>query len=261
MKSNYWLLFFVCVWFALCNRIQASDIALYSDRGAGEFCVTATANMFEWMGHSVELIDAGYINNQELDHFDLICFPGGNMYYYAQDIAISGKDKIRDFIDDGGGYVGICGGAYFTAERVIWQGRQLPMSPLALFQGTAQGPIDEIAPYPDCVMCAINVVKDEHPITESEPDEIWVMYCYGPMLLPDSGIDIQILGEYVMVEQPAVMAFEYGEGRVFVIGTHPETDEDSDRDGVDFGDEFDDKGSGWDFMQKATLWCLGESDD
>ncbi|GAH55168.1 unnamed protein product, partial [marine sediment metagenome] len=32
-----------------------------------------------------------------------------------------------------------------------------------------------------------------------------------------------------------------------------------DRDGVNFGNELDDKGSDWDLMNKATLWCLKEN--
>ncbi len=37
---------------------------------------------------------------------------------------------------------------------------------------------------------------------------------------------------------------------------HPEIEENSDRDGVKFGNELDDKGLDWDLMKKATFWCL-----
>jgi hypothetical protein len=47
-------------------------------------------------------------------------------------------------------------------------------------------------------------------------------------------------------------------GRAFLIGTHPEIEEDSDRDGVAECDELDDHGSGWDLMRAATRWCLKE---
>ncbi|KPK73771.1 hypothetical protein AMJ87_00755 [candidate division WOR_3 bacterium SM23_60] len=258
MKIFYWIIF---IWFFLSScgvRTRAADVALYSDRGASDGCVTATRNMFEWMGLDVELIDADYVNGGSLSDFRIICFPGGNMYYYAQDITESGKDKIREFISDGGGYVGICGGAYFTGKRVFWQGAQLLMSPLGIFPGTTDGPIDAIAPYPDCVMCKINITERSHAITQSEPDSAWIMYCYGPVLLPESTAAVTILGTYDIVDQPAMIAFEYGNGRVFIIGTHPEFEEDSERDGVTFGDGFDDRGSDWDLMKKAAMWCGGE---
>ncbi len=256
LSSIFWLILLACG-----QQGQAADVALYSDHGAAKSCLTATKNMFEWMGLDVVQIDAGYINSRSLDGFQIICFPGGDMYQYAQDISESGKSKIRAFIGNGGGYIGICGGAYFTGERVYWQGTQLPMSPLAIFPGTTMGPIDAIAPYPNCVMCMVNITDRDHPITQIEPDTTWIMYCYGPKLLPDDQGNVRVLGSYDIGGEPAMVAFQYGEGRVFIIGTHPEFEEDSERDGVSFGDDLDDRGSDWDLMQRAVHWCSGESID
>ena len=55
------------------------------------------------------------------------------------------------------------------------------------------------------------------------------------------------------------------QGRVFLTGPHPEWEEDSDRDGVDYvqpsvADRFDDQGSDWDLMRNAARWCLHEID-
>jgi glutamine amidotransferase-like uncharacterized protein len=213
--------------------------------------------MFEWMGLEVEVIDAQYINGHSLEGFRIICFPGGDMYQYAQDITWSGKEKIRKFISNGGGYIGICGGAYFTGERVFWQGAQLSMEPLAIFSGTTQGPIDAIAPYPECIMCRIDITDADHPITQRESDDPWIMYCYGPQLLPNENADVDVLGVYDIGGQPAMIAFQYDMGCVFIIGTHPEIEEDGDRDGVSFGDDFDDQGSDWGLMRRAANWCLG----
>lgn len=261
MKVLYWIVALCLVPSILYQQGSAADIALYSDRGASETCVTATKKMFEWMGFRVEVVDAQYINGSSLAGFRIICFPGGDMYQYAQDITVSGKEKIREFISDGGGYIGICGGAYFTGERVFWQGAQLPMSPLAIFPGATHGPVDAIAPYPDCVMCRINITDADHPVTRLEPESAWILYCYGPELLPDDTADVDVLGVYDIGGQPAMIAFQYGSGHVFIVGTHPEIEEDSDRDGITFGDGFDDQGSDWELMRKAAHWCLGDSLD
>ncbi|MBA7471719.1 hypothetical protein ES707_07029 [subsurface metagenome] len=76
------------------------------------------------------------------------------------------------------------------------------------------------------------------------------------MFLPNVNADVNILAEYEIVNQPAIIAFEYENGRVFIIGTHPEFEEDSDRDGFPPNDKWDDYGSDWDLMKKAVLWCL-----
>lgn len=229
-------------------------VALYSDLGAWEESVQAAEKMFQWINCTVELVNADYINNKGLDNFSILCIPGGNMYQYAQDISSKGRENIKNFIRNGGGYIGICGGAYFASERVVWQGNQLPMASLEVFPGTAEGPINEIVPYPNYNMCKVNIVGSAHPITQSEPNSAWMLYYWGPALVPNKDANITILGKYDKVNQPTMLAFDYGLGRVFLIGTHPEIEEDSERDGVTFADDLDDQGSDWELMRKAVLF-------
>ena len=265
-----WTLLLVCIGVYCLNmycadRVYSSDeelgppdsclIALYADTGASEVSIQAAEKMFEWTGYTVMRIKANDILTQGLDRFVILCIPGGNMFQYAQDLTLEGIEKIRQFVFRGRGYIGICGGAYFTGERVFWQENQLPMNSLGIFPGVTLGPVEEIAPYPQCTMCKVNIVNRSHPITQLEPDTAWIMYCYGPMFIPKEGVDVQILGNYEILNRPAMLAFMYGQGRVFNIGVHPELEEDSDRDGVDFGDVFDDRGSDWDLMKKAVCWC------
>ncbi|MCK4256675.1 hypothetical protein KAX35_07285, partial [candidate division WOR-3 bacterium] len=178
--------------------------------------------------------------------------------------------KIIDFIQSGGSYIGICGGGYFASEKVIWQEQQLPMTPLGIFPGTAKGPIDEIVPFPDQEVVKVNIADSNHPITQSEQDTMWILYYWGPIFIPNEDAEVSILGRYDRGDYPALIAFNYGRGRVFITGPHPEIEEDSDRDGVVFvdtvigdvtyrsEDELDDRGSDWELMRKATLWCLKE---
>lgn len=232
------------------------DIAIYSGRGTWEQSVKALRAMFLWMNYTVEYVSADRINNIGLASFRILCIPGGDMYEYAQDISTKGKENIRNFIHDGGGYIGICGGAYFASERVIWRGNQLPMTPLGIFPGIAAGPINEIISYPNYTMTIVKIISHEHPITQSELDSASVLYYWGPAMAPNPNANVTILGNYSKGNQTAMLAFQYYQGRVFLIGTHPEIEEDSDRDGVSFGDQFDDEGSEWHLMQKAVLWAL-----
>jgi glutamine amidotransferase-like uncharacterized protein len=241
-----------------CHTVEHSDIAIYTGEGADDDCITATRCMLEWAGYSVSDVSASYINSHGLEGFRLLCIPGGNMYQYALDISPAGKQKIRDFVETGGAYIGICGGANFAGERVYWQGNLLQMEALAMFPGATRGPVDEIAPYPYCTMCQLLTAGSLHSITASEPDSMWILYIYGPMLQPDSGADVVVLGEYEIVHEPAMVAFEYGRGRVFVIGAHPEFEEDGDRDSVVSFKQFDDDGSDWNMMRNAVMWCLHE---
>jgi glutamine amidotransferase-like uncharacterized protein len=268
-KSTKRMMIWLCVSLSLsfiavllytgCNpapREKKAVVALYSDLGTWEESVQAAERMFQWMNYTIALVDADYINTKGLEDFSALCIPGGNMYQYAQDISLNGMDNIKNFVRNGGGYIGICGGAYFASEKVVWRGDQLPMTPLGVFPGTAEGPIKGIVPYPNYTMCKVNILDSTHPIAQSEPNPAWVLYYWGPVLEPNKDANVTILGKYDRINQPTMLAFDYGLGRVFLIGTHPEIEEDSERDGVAFADELDDQGSDWELMEKAVLWCL-----
>src|SRR4030042_393884 len=89
------------------------------------------------------------------------------------------------------------------------------------------------------------VLKDYKQIPYTEE----ILYYGGPYFTPDAGAEIEILGTYKDYnEQPAMIAFQYGSGKVVLIGPHPEIEEDSDRDGVTLLREelMEDNGSDWD---------------
>ena len=269
-KTKYFVgllfIFLSLLLFSNCSKLpetkgeSGATIALYADQGADEDCLKASLNMFQWMGYSVKYVTAYSINTQGLDNYKILCIPGGDMYHYGHDLSSAGKENIKNFIRNGGGYIGICGGAYFTGEKVYWQGNQLPMTPLGIFPGTTRGPEDEIVPYPNYGMCRVDIVDSLHPITESEPDTTWILYYWGPVFIPNTNAEIDILARYNIGNEAAIVTFNYDSGRVFIIGPHPEFEEDSERDGTSFADELDDKGSDWDLMKKATMWCLKELD-
>ena len=238
--------------------LEKADIAIYAGRGTWDESVRAIRNMFQWMNYTVETVSAQQINHNGLGAFRALCIPGGSMYDYAQDISARGKENIRNFVHNGGGYIGICGGAYFASEEVYWRGSQLPMTPLGLFHGTAAGPINEIVAYPNYTMAKVNVMNQAHPMIKSERDSESMLYYWGPALISNTNANTIILGNYDISHQTAMLVLEYGHGKVFLIGTHPEIEEDSDRDEVSFGNEFDDQCSEWDLMQRAVLWCIKE---
>lgn len=248
---------------------QIPGVALYSEKGTWDKSVTALKQMFGWMNIEVTLIDAKYVNNNTLDSFKIICFPGGNMFQYSQNISKEGLDKIKIFIKNGGGYIGICGGAYFSAEKIIWQGNQLQMNSLGIFEGTANGSNDSIVPYPQWGMSDITITDTLHPVLQNISKYQRILYYWGPVLTTNN-TEIQILGKYDSVGLPAILAFEYGKGKVFITGTHPEIEEDSDRDGVVFTDtiingthyygeeELEDMGSDWIMMKNVVDWLLSK---
>jgi glutamine amidotransferase-like uncharacterized protein len=237
-------------------RPVTSTVGLYSDRGAADACVTAAEKMFQWMGCAVERIYADTVNDDNLDRFGLLYFPGGSSGPYKNNISSEGREKIRQFVGAGGCFIGTCAGALFAAERIVWEGKEDLQDTLALFPGTVAGPISAIYADPEYGMCQVDLVKP-HPITDREPDSLAILYYNGPFFEPNPDARVDIIGAYQITGQPALVAFEYGRGRVFLTGPHPEWEEDDSRDAVSYFDRFEDRESDWDLMRAATQWCLG----
>jgi glutamine amidotransferase-like uncharacterized protein len=245
------------------------DIAYYNGEGAWGTDEIVLSNMTKWLGCSFTTVRGQDIQGGCLDNYDVLMWPGGHYPAYWDEVGPDGKAEIQEFVSEGGGYLGICAGAYYAADYMVWMDDDAFPPPdykvegdelnLDLFPGVAWGPIFEIAdrPEPGWAMTEINLVNQTHPITESLPNPMTMIYIGGPYLEPYDNASVTILGEYDVTGTAAIVACEYGEGRVFLIGPHGEIEEGSDRDGWEFPPdtpEPDDVESDWPLYRNAVKW-------
>lgn len=262
--------------------LNGADVAIYNDSiapsgysGVWQNGVTAIKNMVANAGLTYEEItysDLNYSDQNFSSLYRIILIPGGFAKWYNYWISRAGKDRIRNFINNGGGYFGICAGAFFAVDKTIWEGTSYDDGAgynaygewtgydLDLFQGSGTGPMNAIADWngEGYNMTAINFQSDntvlrgykQVPYTED------ILYFGGPYFSPDAGSGVEVLATYNYNGQPAVVAFNYGSGRVVLSGPHPEIEEDSDRDGVtiDREDSMSDNGSDWDLVKHILTW-------
>ncbi len=234
------------------------EMAVYYDYGVWDDGVIAFENFLDWKGISHERITAETINTGDLSgRYQALYFPGGYAYYYKMAIDQNGVENIKDFVRNGGGYLGICAGAYFACDSVIWEEDGKIDYPLDLFDGLAVGAIDAIAPWDDYTMTTVNLHPD-NPINQFEPSYEIMLYYGGPYFSPHATAKIDTVGGWaVWHDEPAIINFTVDSGRVLLIGPHPEIEEDLDRDSTDFAQELEDAGSDWPFLWSAVDWLLG----
>jgi len=286
----------VCVFTSV--PTPGANIAIYNDaaytadgEGAWADGVTAIKNMVATLGHTYSEIDYTVLNdpNQNLSsQYDVLVFPGGWAHQYNLWISSLGKQRIRDFINNGGGYFGICAGAFFAADTTVWdnvayddyylgsffnwitwQWEPFYAYNLDLFSGTATGPISEIGDLSTRTMTTFNFdnandVLDSYKTVPYTED---ILYYGGPYFTVSGGWwgDTAILATYASSTEAAgkaaIIAFEYGSGRVVLSAPHPEIEEDSDRDGVTLPEEgmLNDKGSDWDMVSHILTWLTSSA--
>ena len=245
------------------------QVALYMGEGAWADEETILTHMFEWMGCNLTTVRGDDIRDGCLDNYGILVWPGGHYPAYWDEVGLDGKARIQEFVDGGGGYFGICAGAYYACDYVVWMDDDAFPPPdykvdglelnLDLYPGVAWGPIFEIVdrPEPGFAMEQVDIVNHSHPITDNMPDHLSMMYAGGPYLQPHDGANVTILGVYNTTGTPAIVACHYGNGRVFLAGPHGEIEECSDRDGWQFAvpyDEPEDEDSEWPLYYEAVKW-------
>ena len=215
------------------------------------------------MNATVEIVNSTGIKGEILADFQILAIPGGYAYDYYLDLGNSGANAIREFVAEGGAYWGSCAGAYYACQEFEWSeyGRTGTYRyGLGLFSGRGVGPIIGIADWPNMVMTEVKINTSNALIDFSEePTNQSIMYYGGPYFETEGVEGITILATYSFNDKPAMIAFEYQKGRVFLTGPHPEWEEDSFRDGSVWDNYLEDDGSEWDLCKMVSLWLAPSS--
>jgi glutamine amidotransferase-like uncharacterized protein len=208
------------------DDLSGVRVAVYFDHGMDGHSALALGRAFQWMGCDVEIVDAADIKRDRLHGFTVLAFPGGlNDPDPWGDLGLNGKSIVQQFIRDGGGYVGSCLGALFASDTADFWGAPLAVDELYLdiFSGKAHCGQEDIAPQGSWPLMTDLIISDHaHPITGTLPERMRVvMYPNGPYFQPYQDTQATIVATYRVTGNPAMVAFEYGDGRVFLSGPHP----------------------------------------
>ncbi len=160
-----------------------------------------------------------------LKEYDVIVFSGGSGSAQAKSLGEEGREKVREFVREGGGYVGICAGAYLACSNFSWGLGVLNASTVSSKWMRGSGFVEQ------------EVTVDGQPILGTVEGVFKVRYNNGPIIKPGDRADLPAYRplalfrtevakngapEGIMVNSPAQAAGEYGKGRVFISSPHPE---------------------------------------
>lgn len=258
MKISKWLFLVWMMVLLASSSAESKDVLIYADDGTWLDGIIALEHFFDSEGIAHERLYAAELNKGTWDKSaDVVVFPGGYSYDYQLAITLDAVDQLRQYVAAGGSYVGICAGAYFASKSVAWEGIEYTYE-LALFDGTAIGSLGNIAPWPEYAMTDISLNAD-NPILQVEQERLTVLYYGGPIFLANEGFEFKTIASWdAAAGSPAIINFNYEEGRVLLIGPHLEIEESDDRDGTDFAGELDDVESDWNALAEMFAWAVGD---
>ena len=71
------------------------------------------------IGLPAELVSVEDVCSGCLSRFSVLCVPGGFVLNYQSRLGPAGAAAIADFVRSGGGYVGVCAGAYLGSTMCL----------------------------------------------------------------------------------------------------------------------------------------------
>ena len=228
-----------CASFALlvltvCPLLTAADnstpplvkVAVYVGAGtsAGKENVLATLKAIPNV--AVDTLTAEDVQAGKLKDYRVVVFPGGTGGGQGKALGDAGRERVRDFIKDGGGYVGICAGSYLASRSYDWSLHVLDAEVVDR-KHWARGFGD----------VELKLTPKGKELFAAAADKFGIYYHQGPLLAPgnDPAIpDYTPLAAFeteiakngapkgVMKGTTAVAAGEFGAGKVFCFSPHPE---------------------------------------
>ena len=99
-----------------CHKIR---VAIYADDGAATKPKVGQCLPGK-MGFDVQWVSAEDIRGGALDDFDVVIHPGGSGSKQAAALGEDGRKQVRQFVKRGGGFIGICAGAYLASAHYPW---------------------------------------------------------------------------------------------------------------------------------------------
>ncbi len=182
----------------------------------------------ETEGFRCRLVSPEAICRGDLRNFDVLIMPGGSARSQAGHLGPQGREAIRKFVADGGGYLGICAGAYFATAYYPWSlhllnARVVDRAHWARGTGTV----------------LLQLTAAGKRALHEESERVSVYYGQGPLLAPGyyPGLPpYETLARYAtaiakrrgarpesMIGTTAIARATFGSGRVICFSPHPES--------------------------------------
>lgn len=183
------------------------------------------ASPFPLPGHFINA--AAILNTSWEETCSLLIMPGGKDKPYHAALQGEGCRRIRRFVENGGGYLGICAGAYFGAKNIefdlgfpleVCEERQL-----AFFPGKAVGPAFGKGTFDYDSQKGARAAK-----LKSGYGEFHVYY-NGGCTFEGSFSTCKVLAWYADLPRspPAIVECSIGKGKAILSGVHLEMTTDS----------------------------------
>ena len=235
---SFFSLLIGCLAIHLVSRTLKNEIYIYDDSGVGIESMHQLIKMLsEVLGnsYSIKKIDAkSVIKGEWTKRARIFVMPGGADLPYLRKLGGLGNKVIKEFVANGGSYLGICAGSYYASSYVEFD-KDGPLEvtgsrELNFFAGKAIGPI--LATYDYSSRKGVRAAKISTSFTDAPNLSV---YYNGGGYFADADLfaNTKVLAVYES-GLPAIIKTNYGKGIAILSGVHFEYNPSS----LDLDDEY-----------------------
>lgn len=201
-------------------------VGVYLDKGAGPSANDLLRVLGTIENVSITKLTAEQMRTGSLAGLDILMHPGGSGGEQGRNLDEAGREQVRNFVNQGGGYVGICAGAYLATAHYSWSLNLLDAKVVdTAHWKRGKGSVD------------IELTTAGRQLLNTPNPKLPILYANGPLLAPAGRADIPDYEEIaafktelaengapsgVMAGTTAIARGTYGQGRVLCFSPHPE---------------------------------------
>ena len=206
--------------------VKEVKVGIFDGKGAPADGINNVINVLKTLPlATVTRIPGDEMGTIDLKQFDVVVFSGGSGSQQSKSIGEDGLKNVREFVRGGGGYCGICAGAYLACSNFSWGLGILNASTVSAKWARGRGFMD------------MEVTADGKLLLGDVQGIFKVRYANGPIIKPGNRADLPAYKPValyrseiaengtpvgVMVNSPAQAIGTFGKGRVFISSPHPE---------------------------------------
>lgn len=201
-------------------------VALYDDYGSFGKGVPRCRELLSHRADlKIESLSAEAVAQGRLREFHLVIFTGGSGGKQASTLGLAGRLEVRDFVQQGGGYLGICAGNYLACSGFSWGLGILDAKTKSSRWARGVGDLQI-----EAVGAGRSVLGLPAGLTQ-------IRYANGPVFAPagePNVPDFETLALFrtefagngsppgAQIHSPAIVCGRFGQGRVLCSSPHPE---------------------------------------
>ncbi|MBA2649382.1 MAG: hypothetical protein H0U75_07265 [Legionella sp.] len=219
--------------FSRTANASAKKLLIYLDQGVSSYSAYSCLSRFQHLLKpslvSVSFISSHAIKNENWEQNTLaLVIPGGRSKPYYLSLGEQGNQRIMEYVNAGGSYLGLCAGAYYASKKTQFEiGSPLELQlecGLNFFQGTAIGPAYGGGQYSYYTLQGARAARIVWTSQEllSPGNEGFAYYNGGCYFSNNSNEPFEVLARYsdIHTSPAAVIESKVGSGKIILSGVH-----------------------------------------